>query len=395
MKTKKLIKISNINKKKVYDIQIDLKKEKFLYNENNFIVNNTVVHNSHAGGFIVSSDNVNENIFIAKSSKDYVTGWQETGAVKELEPNGFIKIDILGLNCVEQIKRCVDEVNKKHPDKKISDPYSLPVDDPKVYEFINTLQLENVFQMESKVFKDAVKKIKPKTLQDISNISTLIRPGSADVDDYVDAGDEIRREPKCLKYIYDQTRGLMIYQEQLMQVLMELGSFNIFEADKVRRLIRKIGKEKTAEDSRQAMITESDTYRKKYLEKAIKKITEEDSWTKKEAEEYAQLQWDAIMAQAKYCLEENELITLANGKKKKVKNLKIGDVIIAFTGGKFKEVPVIQKHDNGFAEVYEVKTNKGTTIRCTGNHKFLTKLGLKTLLEIWNEKLEILEKEDV
>jgi DNA polymerase III alpha subunit len=254
----------------------------------------------HAGGFVVSSDNVNENIFIAKSSKDYVTGWQESGAIKELEPTGFIKIDILGLSCVEQIKQCVDEINRRYPDKKIIDPYSLPVDDKKVYDFINTLELENIFQMESKVFKEAVKKIKPRTLQDISNISTLIRPGAADVDSYVKANRESRREPKCLSKVYGHTRGLMIYQEQLMQVLMELGGFSIFEADKVRRLIRKIGKEKTSEDNRTSMIKESEGFQKKYLEKAIKKIVEEDVWSKKEAENYAQLQWDQIMAQAKY-----------------------------------------------------------------------------------------------
>jgi len=254
----------------------------------------------HAGGFIVSSDNVYENIPIVKANKGNVTGWQETGAIKELEALGWIKVDILGLACVEQIRLCVEEVNRKNTGAIDIDPYLLPVDDPKVYDFINTLKLENVFQMGSKIFKEAVRKIKPRSLQDISNISTLIRPGAAEVDDYVKMKNVKRLEPKCLHHVYDHTRGLMIYQEQLMQVLMVLGDFTIFDADKVRRLVRKIGKSKTSDENREAMVKESEIYHKKYLEIATQKIVETDRWEKKEAKKYAEAQWKQLMLQAKY-----------------------------------------------------------------------------------------------
>ena len=254
----------------------------------------------HAGGFVVSSDNVYDHIPIVKANKGDVTGWQESGAVKELEALGFIKVDILGLDCVEQIRLCVEEINRKYPNNNLpKDIYLLPLDDPKVYDFINTLQLDNVFQMESKVFVEAVRRIKPRSLQDISNISTLIRPGAAEVDNYVKAKID-RREPKCLHRVYDHTRGLMIYQEQLMQVLMELGGFTIFEADKVRRLVRKIGKSKTSDENRQVMIDESEKYHTKYLNAAIKKISEEDGWPEAEAKNYAEAQWKQLMLQAKY-----------------------------------------------------------------------------------------------
>ncbi len=254
----------------------------------------------HAGGFIVSSDNAYDNIPIVRANKGDVTGWQETGAVKELEALGWIKVDILGLACVEQIRLCVDEINRKNPGTIDVDPYLLPVDDPKVYDFINTLELENVFQMESKTFKEAVRKIKPRSLQDISNTSTLVRPGAAEVDDYVKMKNVRRKEPKCLHHVYDHTRGLMIYQEQLMQVLMVLGDFTIFDADKVRRLVRKIGKSKTSDANRNAMLEEAETYHKKYLKNAIEKIKEEDGWKEKEAHEYAEAQWKQLMLQAKY-----------------------------------------------------------------------------------------------
>ena len=67
----------------------------------------------HAGGFIVSSDNVFDHIPIVRANKGYVTGWQESGAVKELEALGWIKVDLLGLSCVEQIQLCVKEINRK------------------------------------------------------------------------------------------------------------------------------------------------------------------------------------------------------------------------------------------------------------------------------------------
>jgi hypothetical protein len=349
----------------------------------------------HAGGFVVSSDDLTDIIPIVKSSRDYVTGWQESGAIKELESLGVIKVDILGLSCVEQIRLCVEEINRKFPDNDLPDDvYLLPQDDSATYDYINTLQLDNVFQMESKVFVEAVRKIKPQSLQDISNISTLIRPGAAEVDDYVKAPIE-RHEPQCLHQIYDNTRGLMIYQEQLMQVLMELGDFSIFEADKVRRLVRKIGKAKTSDANRNSMLDECEKYQKMYMDVAVPKIMREDKWDIKEATEYADAQWKTIMLQAKYCFPEDEIITLANGTKKEIKDIKIGDKINAYTNGKIIPVPIVQKHDNGYQECYEFTTNKGNTIRCTGDHKFMTKDGLKPLLEIVEKDLEILEPEDM
>jgi len=254
----------------------------------------------HAGGFIVSSDNAYTNIPIVKANKGDVTGWQESGAVKELEALGWIKVDILGLSCVEQIRVCVEEINRRKPGEIDFDPYLLPTDDPKVYDFINTLKLENIFQMESKTFKEAVRKIKPRSLQDISNISTLVRPGAAEVDDYVKMKDVKRREPKCLHSVYDHTRGLMIYQEQLMQVLMVLGDFTIYEADKVRRLVRKIGKAKTSDENRKSMNNEAEEYHSKYLKVGTAKIVREDGWDEKEAKEYTEAQWVQLMLQAKY-----------------------------------------------------------------------------------------------
>jgi DNA polymerase-3 subunit alpha len=393
------------------DLSVDDIKEKYPQVEEFLKVHPEVEHvmtkltgmkkniGQHAGGFIVSSDNAFDNIPIVRANKGYVTGWQESGAIKELEALGWIKVDILGLSCVEQIRICVEEINSKHPGAIVGDPYLIPTDDPKVYDLINTLELDNIFQMESKTFREAVGKIKPRSLQDISNISTLVRPGSANVDDYVKAKLN-RREPKCLHHIYNHTRGLMIYQEQLMQVLMELGNFTIFEADKVRRLVRKIGKAKTSDESRDAMLKECEKYRQIYMTNAVAKIIKEDGWLEKEATEYAQKQWDQLMKQAAYafnmphCLEENELITLSNGKKKRVRNLKIGDKVCGLADNKITEVEISQKHYNGLQDIYQVTTNKNVKIRCTGNHKFLTNKGLKTILEIWAEKLDILEKND-
>lgn len=256
----------------------------------------------HAGGFIVSSDSLFENIPVVKSSKNWVSGWQESGAVKELEALGFIKVDILGLAAVEQINQTVKEINRRYPDNELpEDIYNVSVEDQKVYDYINTLELDNVFQMESKVFVGAVQKINPQSLADISNISTLIRPGAAcSVDKYASSKLDKTKTPRCLWDVFEFTRGWLIYQEQLMQVLQELGGFDIFKSDKVRRLVRKIGKSKTSDENKQAMLDEAEEYHKIYLKHAIKKIQEEDGWSEKDSEEYAEKQWDALMGQAKY-----------------------------------------------------------------------------------------------
>jgi DNA polymerase-3 subunit alpha len=390
------------------DLSVDEIKEKYSVVKK-FLANHPEVENSitkltgmkksigkHAGGFVVSSDSVFENIPVVKSHGEYVSGWQESGAVKELEALGFIKVDILGLACVEQISRCANEVKENHPEAELpEDIYDVPIDDQKVYDFINTLKLDNVFQMESKVFREAVRKIQPQSLSEISNISTLIRPGAAcSVDEYANSKLDKTKTPKCLWHVFDHTRGWLIYQEQLMQVVMELGGFSIFEADKVRRLVRKIGKSKTSDENRQSMLDEAEEYHKIYLESATKKIIKEDEWSEKDAKDYAERQWQGLMGQARYCLDGEELVKLANGKKKRAKHLKIGDEVLAYTNNKFQPEPIVQLHNNGKQTVYEFTTNKGTKVKCTGNHKFLTRKGLKTLLEIWNEDLEILEKSD-
>lgn len=313
------------------------------------------------------------------------------------EPNFILSNGVVVHNCcVEQIYQCKKLIDKNYPENNLpEDIYLVDVDDPKVYEFINTLKLDNVFQMESRLFTDAVGKIKPQTLQDISNISTLVRPGAAcSVADYSSTHMDPYKTPQCLHDVYKHTRGWMLYQEQLLQVLMKLGGFSIFEADKVRRLVRKIGKSKTSEENRNTMLDDTKKYEKKYLKHAIKTITEQDKWSTEEAKKYSQRQWDNLMGQARYCLEENEPIVLANGIRKKIKHIKIGDEVLAFTNGEFKAIPVVQKHNNGIQEVFEATTNKGKIIRVTGNHKFLTKEGKKTLLEIWEKDLEILEKSD-
>jgi DNA polymerase III alpha subunit len=92
----------------------------------------------------------------------------------------------------------------------------------------------------------------------------------------------------------------MLYQEQLLQVLKELGGFTIFEADKVRRLVRKIGKSKTSEENRKDMYSETDVYKEQYMEYAVNKILNEDKWSEAKAKDYAERQWNALMGQAKY-----------------------------------------------------------------------------------------------
>jgi len=314
IKPSEYIQISKLVSDDDKDLDVDEIREKYPQVEE-FLVNHPEIADTiikligmkknvgqHAGGFIVSSDNVYENIPIIKANKGDVTGWQESGAIKELEALGWIKVDILGLSCVEQIRICVEEINRKHPNAIKGDPFLLPTDDPKVYDFINTLELENIFQMESKVFKEAVRMIKPRSLQDISIISTLIRPGAAcAVEDYKKSENiNFREIPKCLHKVYDHTRGWMLYQEQLLQILKELGGFTIFEADKVRRLVRKIGKSKTSEENRKDMYSETDKYKEQYMKNAVNKILDDDKWSEKKATSYAQKQWDALMGQAKY-----------------------------------------------------------------------------------------------
>ncbi|GAB6073971.1 DNA polymerase III subunit alpha [Nautilia lithotrophica] len=164
-----------------------------------------------------------------------------------LEPVDLIKFDFLGLKTLTVIDRAVKNVkNNKGVNLNID---LLTLDDPKVFELIQSGHTLGLFQIESDGMQDLAKRLKPTNFEDIIAMLALYRPGPMDsgmLDDYIDR--KHGRKPvsyffdefeEVLKPILEPTYGVIVYQEQVMQIVQAIGGFSLGESDIIRRAMGK------------------------------------------------------------------------------------------------------------------------------------------------------------
>ncbi|ACM92078.1 DNA polymerase III alpha subunit [Nautilia profundicola AmH] len=164
-----------------------------------------------------------------------------------LEPVDLIKFDFLGLKTLTVIDRAVKNVKfNKNEDINID---LLTLDDPKVFELIQSGHTLGLFQIESDGMQDLAKRLKPTNFEDIIAMLALYRPGPMDsgmLDDYIDR--KHGRKPvsyffdefeEVLKPILEPTYGVIVYQEQVMQIVQAIGGFSLGESDIIRRAMGK------------------------------------------------------------------------------------------------------------------------------------------------------------
>ena len=161
--------------------------------------------------------------------------------MKYVEETGLIKFDFLGLKTLTVIKKAVDWIKKV---KGIDlDTDTLPLDDKPTYEMMQRGETGAVFQFESAGMKDVHKQIKPDRFEDLIAIVSLYRPGPMDnIPTYIKRkhGEEkITYLHDALAPILDETYGIMVYQEQVMQIARALGGYTMGEADKLRKVMGK------------------------------------------------------------------------------------------------------------------------------------------------------------
>ncbi|MFA7156716.1 MAG: DNA polymerase III subunit alpha [Bacilli bacterium] len=158
-----------------------------------------------------------------------------------LEDIGLLKMDLLKLQTLVIIEDCLFNIKKRHGiDIDIN---NINLNDKKIYELINTTNTNGIFQLESPGMKRAIKTVKPNSFEDLVAILALFRPGPMDfIDTYArrkNYNAKIDYIDECLKSILEPTYGIMIYQEQIMQVLQMFAGFSLGEADIIRRAIAK------------------------------------------------------------------------------------------------------------------------------------------------------------
>jgi DNA polymerase-3 subunit alpha len=193
----------------------------------------------HAAGMIVSAKPLVENIPIctAKDEDMYATQFP----MKPVEAVGMLKIDFLGLKTLTCIQFCVDSIYRQ-TGKKI-DWVNLPLDDEAAFSLLNQGMTLGVFQIETGGMKELSKQLHLDKFEEIIAVLSLYRPGPMDMIPSFIARKH-KREPieydhPLMEEILSETYGIMVYQEQVMQIAQKLASFSLGEGDVLRRAMGK------------------------------------------------------------------------------------------------------------------------------------------------------------
>jgi DNA polymerase-3 subunit alpha len=162
----------------------------------------------------------------------------------------MLKMDFLGLTTLTIIDQCCRTIREMHG-RDICWA-EIPQDDPKTYELFAKGHTEAVFQFESTGMQEICRKLRPKSLEDLSALNALYRPGPLDggmVDDFIDryhGKKPVEYSTPEMEDILKNTYGILVYQEQIMQLAQKLGGYSLGEADLMRRAMGKKKREEMA-----------------------------------------------------------------------------------------------------------------------------------------------------
>ena len=199
----------------------------------------------HAGGVVIAPSALEEFVPLYTESKG-------SGAISQydkgdVELAGLVKFDFLGLKTLTIIDWSVNAINSERlkGGEEPIDPRSLPLDDSKTYELLRSAETTAIFQLESEGMKDLIRRLLPDNINDIVALVALFRPGplqSGAVDEYIDRKHgkvPVNYAHPSLETVLEKTYGVMLYQEDVMQVSQVLAGFSLGQADLLRKAMGK------------------------------------------------------------------------------------------------------------------------------------------------------------
>lgn len=192
----------------------------------------------HAAGVVISQKSVDEYVPLSRSSDGSITTQFTMTTLEEL---GLLKMDFLGLRTLTVIQNAVKMINRNY--NKNLDIDKIDFDDKAVFDSLCTGRTDGVFQLESTGMKNFMKELKPHSLEDIIAGISLYRPGPMDfIPQYIKGKnnpDAITYHCPQLEPILSPTYGCIVYQEQVMQIVRDLGGYTLGRSDLVRRAMSK------------------------------------------------------------------------------------------------------------------------------------------------------------
>ena len=195
---------------------------------------------THAAGVVIAPAPLTEYVPLYGGGKNEITTQYAMG---ELEKIGLLKMDFLGLRTLTVIKETIDNISETT--SKAIELDLLPLGDPKTYKLFSEGRTTGIFQFESSGMKDILRRFKPQRFDDLIALNALYRPGpirSGMIDEFIG-----RKQGKIafayevpeLEEILGETYGVIVYQEQVMQIASRLAGFTMGEADILRRAMGK------------------------------------------------------------------------------------------------------------------------------------------------------------
>ena len=191
---------------------------------------------THAAGVVITADPVSTYLPLSRNDDTIVTQYTMT-TIEEL---GLLKMDFLGLRNLTVIEDAEKEIRKLHPDFNID---KVPDDDPETFAMLAEGKTQGVFQLESAGITGVCVNMKPTSIEDMTAIVALYRPGPMDsiptfIANKLDPR-KITYKTPLLEPILKVTYGCIVYQEQVIEIFRSLGGYTMGQADNIRRAISK------------------------------------------------------------------------------------------------------------------------------------------------------------
>ena len=202
---------------------------------------------THAAGVVISPQPLTELVPVYKTNRDEITTQYDMTALERI---GLLKMDFLGLTTLTVLHDTVKMIEKNRGIKIEID--NLVLDDEATYKLFSRGDTTAIFQFESHGMRDILRRYHPSRIEDLTALNALYRPGPIQggmIDDFINrkhGKTKVSYELPQLKDILEETYGVILYQEQVMQIANCLASFSLGEADLLRRAMGKKKKEEMA-----------------------------------------------------------------------------------------------------------------------------------------------------